>query len=1035
MISVSFADILVDSCSNLTQEGETYILTSNLVGAPNELPGFPDNDKACIKITASQITLDCNGKTITYNGDGATPTHGISLLSVSNVTIKNCAAILNYTYGIRIENSQYNQILNTTVYNTTYGIYLISSSDNIITNNTVHNNTYGFGAIGGFNNTFSKNFVYYNGDGFFLGGSTHTNTLSENLIYNTSRGIHVSFSSKNNITLNEIYDNYWGIYLDNANENNFSNNKIYRNNKCFELYKSSNNLLTHNQIYDNIFYGIKLNEESNQNIILSNTIYDALQTAIDITSSNDTEIKENNIYGSNFGILLKFSNNHTIQTNSLNNNTVGLEMIGITNTTVSQNIIYSNEVSIVLIASNNNSILDNEIYDNSDTAVISESSSNNFFSNNSVYNATEGFVLISTNNSFFSNNSIYNIADIAFSLYTSSNNTLDKNIIYKNYYGLVISGYSSNNTISNNTIYNNDGIGIQIDEPADNNTLIQNTIHSNEESGVLILGKTTTLFASNTIYKNKISGVTLEDGSVLFIQKDHYYNNSYDFIVKNNVGSLILTLQNVIFDAPDGKLSLRNYANISLNTTLKKKYSFFINWSENPSGTPPTGYALFGKSIRIGKYYPAYLLIIDSITFSWNPSEVSGYNPSSLEVWLNNETDWIEKASNQTINTTAKSITINNFANESILTILGRKQLIESSKSKSEYCSRKVKINYTIDCLNDILIIKLIDETNNKLIDNEYILISHGKYNIERLKSNDSGEILYKLPSTLDTILYNLEFEGRGYYCPAKEEFNYTSCHGCKSNQECNEKEYCYIENEKTKGVCKLIECSCGEIVDHKCIQYQCCTDSDCIESNFYCDAKEHICKEKKECIDNTQCSESMYCDLTTNKCKLIEKGKCGYIANHSWKDYECCEDSDCKGEYKIVGKEKEFIGNIYKFTLVGPYCENHICHLGPLAKRDVLLESSSGERKILQTSENGEGQFVVEKEEYKISYIINNGPIRSTLTIKSLAKEKEETSLPTTQEKLKQSNYLDAIIWIVIVGGILAISFILWNKFVKPPR
>ncbi|MEM4330346.1 MAG: hypothetical protein QXY64_04280, partial [Candidatus Bilamarchaeaceae archaeon] len=357
------------------------------------------------------------------------------------------------------------------------------------------------------------------------------------------------------------------------------------------------------------------------------------------------------------------------------------------------------------------------------------------------------------------------------------------------------------------------------------------------------------------------------------------------------------------------------------------------------------------------------------------------------------------------------------------------------SKSESEYCSRKVKINYTIDCLNDILIIKLIDETTNKLIDNEYILISYGRYNIERLKSNETGEILYKLPSTLDTILYNLEFEGRGRYCPAKEEFNYTSCHGCKSNQECSEKEYCYIENEKMNGVCKLIECSCGEIVDHKCIQYQCCSDADCIESNFYCDVKEHICKEKKECIDNTQCSESMYCDLTTNKCKLIEKGKCGYIANHSWKDYECCEDSDCKGEYKIVGKEKEFIGNIYKFTLVGPYCENHICHLGPLAKRDVLLESSSGERKILHTSENGEGQFVVEKEEYKISYIINNGPIKSTLTIKSLAKEKEETSLPTTQEKLKQSNYLDIIIGIIIVSGILAISFILWNKFVKQPR
>lgn len=55
----------------------------------------------------------------------------------------------------------------------------------------------------------------------------------------------------------------------------------------------------------------------------------------------------------------------------------------------------------------------------------------------------------------------------------------------------------------------------------------------------------------------------------------------------------------------------------------------------------------------------------------------------------------------------------------------------------------------------------------------------------------------------------------------------------CTNDPECADNKYC------SDGKCVPVECPCGEISDHKCVEYDCCADADC-EANEAC--KDHKC-------------------------------------------------------------------------------------------------------------------------------------------------------------------------------------------------
>jgi parallel beta-helix repeat protein len=158
-------------CQLITEPG-TYVLQNDV-----------QTGGSCFGIQANDITLDCNGHTISGAGG-----RGISGDGYSNIIIKNCTitgfdnAILFYSgqnititdsnvysnnHGIAFSQVSYSTVTNNNVNSNTYnGIFLSESSNNILNNNTACSNP---------NNIYTDSYSYSNtGDNTCNGPSGNT---------------------------------------------------------------------------------------------------------------------------------------------------------------------------------------------------------------------------------------------------------------------------------------------------------------------------------------------------------------------------------------------------------------------------------------------------------------------------------------------------------------------------------------------------------------------------------------------------------------------------------------------------------------------------------------------------------------------------------------------------------------------------------------------------------------------------------------------------------------------------------------------
>ena len=130
----------------------TYVMTTDFIGSPNN--ASPIGGYACVMIASSNVTFDCNGFNITGTSN-ATPTYGILLNgSLTNVTLKDCPGISDYTDGIYVLNSTNTVLSNDSVLNDSDGIYISnSSSTNINGTNSTDNTDFGIVMDSGTNST------------------------------------------------------------------------------------------------------------------------------------------------------------------------------------------------------------------------------------------------------------------------------------------------------------------------------------------------------------------------------------------------------------------------------------------------------------------------------------------------------------------------------------------------------------------------------------------------------------------------------------------------------------------------------------------------------------------------------------------------------------------------------------------------------------------------------------------------------------------------------------------------------------------
>ena len=167
---------VIPGCQPLSNSSETYLLNADTSTTTD-----------CFTFTDSNVTLDCQGYTIT--GDGG-DSFAIAV-SKSGITIKNCNA-RNFTYGAYfsvVDNSmiQYNNITFTTE-----GLHLIvvnnlTASDNIINKST----SYGIYSEKSTANEFSRNNITNFFKGVYFKESNSSYILADTIMGNSTTGLTV----------------------------------------------------------------------------------------------------------------------------------------------------------------------------------------------------------------------------------------------------------------------------------------------------------------------------------------------------------------------------------------------------------------------------------------------------------------------------------------------------------------------------------------------------------------------------------------------------------------------------------------------------------------------------------------------------------------------------------------------------------------------------------------------------------------------------------------------------------------------------
>ncbi|MEM4366565.1 MAG: right-handed parallel beta-helix repeat-containing protein [Candidatus Anstonellales archaeon] len=236
----------------------------------------------------SNKVLDCQGYRIEgKEGAGS----GVYVSSKTNVTVKNCV-ISGFENGIKLEYVNNSSVLNNTVYNNSNaGIYVYYSKSNTISNNTLSNNSvYGIYMIASHYNIVEENKIYGNHElGINLVYSNNneirnneiqttsiailpfwsdSNTFESNIINNSGYGFDLQVGTQNTFKNNIITHCSQGIRLLYANNTSLINNTLHTNGYGIDVDKSHHNTFTRDSVYDNPI-GVIIREDSSNNVFIN----------------------------------------------------------------------------------------------------------------------------------------------------------------------------------------------------------------------------------------------------------------------------------------------------------------------------------------------------------------------------------------------------------------------------------------------------------------------------------------------------------------------------------------------------------------------------------------------------------------------------------------------------------------------------------------------------------------------------------------------------------------------------------------------
>ncbi|PKP52295.1 MAG: hypothetical protein CVT90_02700, partial [Candidatus Altiarchaeales archaeon HGW-Altiarchaeales-3] len=401
-------------------------------------------------------------------------------------------------YGIRLESSSTNNIINNNASLNGEGIYLsYSSNNNNITNNTANLNsgTYGYGIWlwDSYNNILTNNKACKNsyfdiscliggGEGCEgsgnIGVDNECNTTGNNrgktysLNDTGTTGCTYSCACGTACTADRCFggvcaNNYkiLGDGVCECDSCDTCNQALNDNTNCGKLVKLTANITN--------VAGTCINDPAN----FTNKTFDCQGNTIDgddngwdygiyLSGKTNNTIKNCIVTGFRHGIYLESSSNYNILTNNTANNN-------------------TNHGIYLLFSSNYNILTNNTANNNTYGILLHSSSNNNILTNNTANSNGYGIYLYSSLNNILTNNTA---SSNNFGIYlesSSNNNTLTNNTANNNAYGIYLYSSSNYNTITNNTANLNGWFGIYL-ESSSNNILNTNILCSNIKEDINI---------------------------------------------------------------------------------------------------------------------------------------------------------------------------------------------------------------------------------------------------------------------------------------------------------------------------------------------------------------------------------------------------------------------------------------------------------------------------------------------------------------------------------------------------------------------
>jgi len=190
---------VISSCQELNESG-TYTLAQDIQATGT-----------CFTITADDVVLDGDGKTITGDGTGT----GVDVDGFDNLVIENLN-VVSFNMGVDLVSSENSILRNNYLANNGFGINIVTSSSNTINDNTFFSNSdSGVFLRLSMDNNFVDNVFDSNGHGLrFTDGYVLRNTISGGEISGSTESAIVFDYSTNNSIINVAITNTNPSYYD-----------------------------------------------------------------------------------------------------------------------------------------------------------------------------------------------------------------------------------------------------------------------------------------------------------------------------------------------------------------------------------------------------------------------------------------------------------------------------------------------------------------------------------------------------------------------------------------------------------------------------------------------------------------------------------------------------------------------------------------------------------------------------------------------------------------------------------------------------